>query len=118
MAINSKQKGKKGELEFSNFCKERGYNTRRTAQYNGKENGSLADIIGIDGYHIEVKRVEKLNIDKAYEQAERDKKETEIPIVAHRRNRKKWLITLSAEDFFNILELIEKGNKKDGKTSK
>lgn len=101
--INSKQKGAAGEREFANYCKEKGFDTRRTAQYNGKELGSLADVVGIPGIHIEVKRVEKLNIHNAMEQAVRDCNVVgELPIVAHRKNGKKWLITMTADDWFKL----------------
>jgi len=97
--INSKSKGKAGELELSHKLKDLGFDTRRTAQYNGKEQGSLADLIGIPGVHVECKRVERLNIDVAYEQAVRDANEGETPMVFHRRNRKPWLVTMSLEDW-------------------
>lgn len=99
MALNSKQKGKAGELELAHKLKELGFETRRTAQYNGKENGSLADLVGIEGVHIECKRVERLNLDDAMEQAIRDSKEGEVPMVFHRKNRKGWLVTMRIEDF-------------------
>jgi len=97
---NSKQKGKRGELEIVHLLKEYGYDCRRTAQYNGKEQGSLADVIGLDGYHIEVKRVESglKKIDDFMEQAIRDC-QGEIPTVWHRRNGKPWLVTMLAEDW-------------------
>ena len=67
--INSKQKGKSGELEFAHECEKYGFqNVHRTAQTNGKLEHSLADCEGLDGIHIEVKRVERLNIDEAMEQ--------------------------------------------------
>lgn len=101
--VNSKKKGAAGEREFSNYCKERGFDTRRTAQYNGKELDSKADIVGIPGIHVEVKRVEKLNIHNAMDQAVRDSvNHDEIPIVAHRKNGKKWLITMTADDWFKM----------------
>ncbi|GFN35346.1 PDDEXK family nuclease [Tepidimicrobium xylanilyticum] len=100
MAINSKRKGKNGELEFSNLCKKHGFNTRRSQQYAGIHGD--ADVVGLDGIHIEVKRVERLNIEQALQQAERDKKEREIPIVAHRRNREEWKITMRAKDWFEF----------------
>lgn len=95
--MNSKQKGKRGELELSHKLQELGFTTRRTAQYNGKEQGSLADLVGIDGVHIECKRVEKLNIDTAMEQAIRDSKADEEPMVFHRKNGKPWYVTMSLE---------------------
>lgn len=100
--INSKKKGAAGEREFANFCKEKGFDVRRTAQFNGKELDSKADVVGIPGVHVEVKRVEKLNIHNAMDQAVRDNHGIDIPIVAHRKNRTEWLITMRAEDWFKM----------------
>lgn len=96
--INSKAKGKAGELELSHKLQELGFETRRTAQYNGKEQGSLADLVGIPTIHIECKRNERLNIFEAYHQAERDSN-GETPAVFHRKNREPWLVTMSLEDW-------------------
>ena len=108
-SVNSKQKGKKGELELAKRLNELGFATRRTAQYNGKENGSLADLVGIDGVHIECKRVEKLNIIEAYEQAKRDCKQDEVPTVLHRKNGKPWLVTIWLEDWAELYKEARDG---------
>lgn len=107
--INSKQKGAKGEREFSNLCKEQGFDTRRSQQYCGA-NGD-ADVIGLPNIHIEVKRVERLNIENAIEQAISDKKDNDIPIVAHRKNRKPWLVTMTVEDWFKLYKAYLKEAK-------
>lgn len=99
--MNSKQKGKRGELELANKLKEYGYDCRRTAQYNGKELDSKADVVGLTGIHIECKRVERLNIDEAMEQAVRDCK-GEVPAVFHRKNGKDWKVTLGIDDFMKM----------------
>ena len=97
---NSKQKGKRGELECAKVLKELGFpNVRRTAQYNGKELDSLADLVGIEGCHLEVKRNERLNVNDAIDQAVRDCKEGETPVVLHRKNGKPWLVTMLIEDW-------------------
>ncbi len=95
----AKRKGAVGERELVHKLKELGFETRRTAQYNGKSNEALADLVGIEGIHIEVKRVEKLNLDLAMAQAIRDSKEDEVPMVFHRKNRKGWLVTMTIEDW-------------------
>ena len=103
--INSKQKGKSGELEFVHECENYDLNIWRTAQTNGKLEQSLADCEGLEDIHIEVKRVEALNIDKAMEQSIRDtltKKEKKIPVVFHRKNRKPWKATMLFEDWVTI----------------
>ena len=50
----------------------------------------------------EVKRVDKLNVNKAMDQARNDCKGESLPIVAHRKDYGKWLITMDAEDWFNL----------------
>lgn len=100
MSINSRDKGAKGERELSNILKEYGFETRRGQQFCGK-NGD-ADVVGLPDIHIECKRVEKLNLDKAMEQSKRDAREGEIPTVFHRKNRQDWQVTLSLEDFMKL----------------
>ena len=106
---NSKQKGKRGELECANALRELGFlDVRRTCQYNGKETDSMADLIGIDGVHIEVKRNEHLNIFDAVEQAIRDAKEGDTPTVFHRKNNKPWLVTMRIEDWATLYKEAHK----------
>ena len=98
--VNSIRKGKVGEREWANYCKQFGFAVRRTQQYAGGTEES-ADCIGLPNIHQEVKRVEKLNIYEAIEQAQNDSK-GKLPIVAHRRNNKEWLVTMRADDWFEI----------------
>ncbi len=99
MAINSKKKGAKGERELVNKLKEYGYNCRRGQQYNGLEG---EDVVGLDYIHIECKRVEKLNLEEALEQAKRDSKKGQLPAVFHRKNNKKWKVTMELEDWIQL----------------
>lgn len=109
MAINSKRKGKVGELELAHKLKEYGYTTRRSVQYNGKD--GQADVIGLPNVHIEVKRVEKLNVYNAIAQAKRDAKDGCLPAVFHRKNRCNWLVTMELDDFMEIYKAYEEGVK-------
>ncbi|MDF2800838.1 MAG: Uncharacterized protein K0S61_741 [Anaerocolumna sp.] len=104
---NSKQKGARGERELSNKLKEYGYNARRGQQYCGA-NGD-ADIIGLEGIHIECKRVERLNIYDAISQAKADAKENELPTVFHRKDRCEWLVTMTFDDWMKIYKWYEEG---------
>lgn len=108
--MNSKRKGKTGELEFSRFCREQGYDCRRTAQYCGNT-GDAADVTGLPGIHVEVKRVERLNVSEAMGQAVRDARPGEIPVVAHRRDRHPWLVTMRLEDWFELYREWEAGRE-------
>lgn len=107
--INSKQKGKKGELELSHKLQDYGYNTRRSQQFAGINND--ADVVGLDGIHIEVKRVEKLNIYDAISQAISDSRPDELPTVFHRKNRCDWLVTMRLDDWINLYREWDSGNK-------
>ena len=49
MAVNSRAKGKRAELELSHVLQEYGYNARRGQQFSGA-NGD-ADVVGLDGIH-------------------------------------------------------------------
>ena len=102
MPINSKQKGKNGELEICRILKKYGFDVRRSVQYNGKAEDGLGDIVGLDGIHAEIKRVESLNITKAMEQATEDAREGEMPAVFHRRNNKPWLVTMHLDDWVKL----------------
>lgn len=95
----SRNKGKVGERELAAALRAEGFESaRRGQQYSGSE--TSADVVGLPGIHIECKRVEKLNIYEAMEQARRDAGESgELPAVFHRRNRKPWLVTMPLSDW-------------------
>lgn len=95
--MNSRDKGKRGELEVAHLLQQHGFDARRGQQFSGA-NGD-ADVVGLPGIHIEVKRVEKLNIDEAMEQSIRDSRHGEIPVVIHRKNGKPWKVTMLFDDW-------------------
>jgi hypothetical protein len=118
MPINSKRKGASGERELVRKLKEYGFGTRRSVQYNGKAEEGQADLIGLDGIHIECKRVERLNIYDAMSQAKHDAKPNELPTVFHRRNNAKWLVTMELDTWMQLYKeyfetLKEKENGTD-----
>lgn len=88
------------ERKLANILKEYGYNARRSQQFCGA-NGD-ADVVGIDGLHIEAKHVEALNLFKAMEQSRRDAKEDEIPVVIHTKNRQPILVTMDLDNFIKL----------------
>ena len=102
MAINSKRKGAKGEVELAHKLEEYGFNARRSVQYNGKD--GQADVIGLPHIHIECKRVESLNIYNAIEQSKRDAKNGDMPTVFHRKNRCNWLVTMELDEFMKLYD--------------
>lgn len=100
MSKASRDKGKRGERELATVLRQFGYDCRRGQQYCGMHGD--ADVVGLDGVHIECKRVERLNLQDAYDQSKRDAKDGEIPTVMHRKNNCKWLVTMSLEDFMSM----------------
>lgn len=101
--INSCTKGKVGEREVRDMFRAAGFEARRGRQYSGSPD-SPDVVTSLDkDFHVEAKRVEKLQIDKAMAQALRDKGPDQMPLVFHRKNRTKWLVTLQADDLIWIL---------------
>ena len=72
--------------------------------------GEVPDLSGLPDIHIEVKRVERLNISAAMAQAARDASRFQdgAPTVFHRRSREPWLVTQRLEDW---LKIYQKGGK-------
>lgn len=102
MAVNSRQKGKVGELEFAKFLREHGYaGARRGQQFKGGTDSP--DVVGLDGFHTEVKRTEALRLYDALDQAKNDAGAGKVPVVAHRKNKERWVAILDMEDFLALL---------------
>lgn len=99
---NSRAKGARGERELSKVLREYGYDTRRGQQYSGA-NGD-ADVVGLPNIHIECKRVEKLNLDKAMDQSIDDARTDEVPVVMHRKDRHPWLVTMRLDEWMKFYE--------------
>lgn len=98
---NSRSKGARGEREFAEELRRSGIEARRGQQFSGLEGRDV--ISSVDRVHWEVKRTEKLRLWDALEQAQSDANESEIPIVAHRANRRPWVAILSIESLVVLL---------------
>lgn len=98
--MNSRRKGADGERELANKLREYGFDSHRGVQYKGSPDSP--DVVGIEGFHIECKRVEQLNIEKAMQQSERDAGDN-VPLVIHRKNREEWKVTMRLDDFIELI---------------
>jgi len=103
MSINSRQKGARGERQWRDELRAHGYQARRGQQFQGSPDSPDVVCEDLDWLHFEVKAVEKLNLADACEQAARDAGRKDWA-VAHRRNFCPWLVTMSAEMFFRLLQ--------------
>ena len=106
--MNSRNKGKVGEREFAALLREHGFDARRGQQFAGGTDSPDVVSTALDWLHIEVKRVQHLNLAEACAQAEGDQTKSGLTkklawVVAHRRNHAPWLITMRAETFFRLL---------------
>ena len=101
MGKSSQRKGAAGERELATLLSAAGYECQRGGSLSF---GEIPDVLGLPGIHIEVKRVEKLNVGEAIEQAIRDSDRMLDGMAAlfHRRNRKPWLVTMRLEDWLKL----------------
>jgi Holliday junction resolvase len=100
---NSRAKGARYEREISHILNDNGFPSRRGQQFCGA-NGD-PDVVSTFPFHIEAKRVEKLNLYQAMTQSISDSKGKKPPCVIHRKNNSENLITLRLDD---LLELLNK----------
>ena len=101
MGKTSQRKGAAGERELAALLSAAGYECQRGGSLSF---GEIPDVLGLPGIHIECKRVEKLNVGEAMEQAIRDSDRMldGMPALFHRRNRKPWLVTMRLEDWLKL----------------
>lgn len=129
---NSRAKGARGERAWRDELRANGYSARRGCQFAGTPNSPDVACAELDWILFEVKAVERLNIYGAMEQARRDcgarsaecgvkgstphpsplpdrggegerLRARKVPIVAHKRSHRRWLVTMDAETFFRLL---------------
>lgn len=102
MAVNSRVKGKVGELTACHDLKAMfGWDAHRTQQRTGWSDGNSPDIEVAQTPSIfwEIKRVEKCNIPRALALAVKQAGRR-CPVVMHRPNRSAngWMLTIRLED--------------------
>lgn len=100
--MNSRAKGKAGELELAEFLRQHGAEARRGVQFKGGA-GSPDVVTDIAGVHFECKRVEAGNLYTWMDQATRDAG-GQIPVVAHRKNRREWVAILPLAALLELLK--------------
>ncbi len=104
---NSNQKGKRGEREFAAYLRGFGFEARRGQQFSGNEDSP--DVIhNIPNVHFEVKRTQTLRLADAMKQASEDAGPNQVPVVAFKKNRGKWVAILPMDNFLATMQLIAK----------
>ena len=100
--MNSRNKGKRGELEAAKFLTAEGFPARRGQQFSGGTDSPDIVCPSLPAIHFEIKRCEKGNPYDWVAQAKRDGG-YKTPVVLHRRNDCEWLAILPAEEFLRII---------------
>ena len=101
MGKQSQRKGADGEKELRSLLRAAGYDVQRGGSMTF---GEVPDLTGLPDVHIEVKRVERLNLEEAMRQSIRDAERFRdgMPCVFHRKNRSSWLVTMRLPDWLDI----------------
>lgn len=101
MSNRSQRKGADGERELASELRKYGYEIRRGGSLSF---GTVPDLVGLPGVHIECKRVEKLNVPAAMQQsiADSERFNDGVPALFHRRNRQQWLVTMRLTDWMRL----------------
>lgn len=102
MGLYSRQKGKRGERLVRDLFIAHGFSARRGQQFQGSPDSPDVVIPDLPWLHVESKFVEKLDLPKAVEQAEKDAG-GKFPVVFHKKSHENWLVTMSVESFFELL---------------
>ena len=92
--MNSKRKGKDGELELAAWLRSQGFDARRGQQFSGTPDSP--DIVSDFPAHIECKVTEALQLRKAVAQAERDSGGKPW-VIFHKWNRGPWIAIMPGE---------------------
>lgn len=102
----ARNKGAQAEREVVEIIKKHGLDAHRGHVFYRE-----SDVVGLKGFHVEVKRQEVYKLDDWMEQSEKDaaKKDEGIPIVVFRKSRKPWRVLIDFEDFLELLK--ERGCK-------
>ena len=96
---HSKRKGADAEKELAELLM-RSWGVVLAARGHGRD-----VVSSLPGVHIEVKRVERLDVPGALRQAARDAG-GRIAVLAHRSSRQPWLVTLELTDVPQLARLL------------
>lgn len=110
MAKSQRDKGAAGEREVVRIANDRGIAAARTAPMQAFSPGDYGDVEfgAYPKFHVEVKRDEKMSVDRMCAQAEAAAGDKKVPVVVWRRNCKpgehpRWRVTMPYEDFLRMV---------------
>jgi hypothetical protein len=114
--VNSRQKGKRGELDLCQALRSvMGWTVRRSQQFCGKAGDSDLLVEDHPDLFVECKLVQSLNVTATMKKAVEDAGDA-IPAVFHRRDREEWLVTIRLTDLPRLLQTLGCGPLSKSKT--
>ncbi len=111
MGATSQKKGRTGEKELARILQGYGCPVEAAEPLNY---GTIPDLTGLSGVHIECKRCEKFRINEWMSQAEGDAQRfgDGAPTVFFRRSRSPWMVCMKLTDWINLYLAAENGEKR------
>lgn len=111
MGSMSRRKGKVGERECAaEFSELLGVQARRGVQFQGGPESPDVVLPGTS-LHVECKRVERLKLWDAIDQANADAPRGAVPLVWHRCNRRKSVVIVETERLVDLaIEILRARN--------
>jgi len=107
--MNSRNKGKRGERMWAEMLRQNGWTEARRGQQFAGGTDSPDVVAGPANTHAEVKFREQHDPWGSMDQAEKDAAMNTIPYVAMKKNNKRWLVVLRAEDFLKLMQEEARG---------
>jgi len=98
--INGRTKGHSFEREVACLLRKLYPTARRGLQY--QDGNVCADVVNTP-FHVECKRGRRVQIQKAMQQAERDMKKGDVPVVISKQDRDSILVTMRYEDWIELV---------------
>jgi len=92
MSRASRQKGQRGEREICKLLAEKLGGEYKRNLMQTQEGGY--DVLGLDGYAIEVKFQEKLQVEKWWKQTVEQASVERLPVLFFRRSREPWRVVV------------------------
>ena len=100
MGKAEREKGARGEREVATILRAHGLDVRRVPNSGGLD--TIGDLLGLDCYHLEVKRQERLALPAWIAQAA-DECGDKVPVVVFRQSRGQWYACLPLGELANLL---------------
>jgi Holliday junction resolvase len=104
MGAMQRRKGAAGEREIVRICKEHGLKATRTASLQAAPGHEAADVaLDLGGFHLEVRRRERLSIIQWCADTEAAARPGEMPVVVFRPSRQPWRAALLLDDLLDLI---------------